>query len=114
MGLGRVLTALGHSPLLVSLCLGRGNARGAGGDSGTEDGAIPVILPLVPWAHLPREGSAAGAAGGAGGSRCLPGAAERDAPRRVCAHLQLPGQSEGTGGRWDGIHWVGIGWAGSS
>lgn len=90
------------SPGRSSLCPGRGNAGGPGGDGGAEDGAVPLLLPLVPRAHLPREGGSAGATGGAGGPRRLPGAAERDAPRRVRAHLQLPGQSKGTGGRGAG------------
>uniref|UniRef100_A0A803VLL6 SH2B adaptor protein 3 n=1 Tax=Ficedula albicollis TaxID=59894 RepID=A0A803VLL6_FICAL len=104
--------ARSHFPGTLIPLPGRGDAGGPGGGGGAEDGAVPLLVPLVPRAHLPCEGSSAGAAGGAGGPRRVPGAAERDAPRRVRAHLQLPGQSQGTGLGWDGMGWDGMGWDG--
>lgn len=63
---------------------------------GPEDRSLPLLLPLVPRAHLQGQGSISGPELGAGGTRGVPGAPERDAPRGLCPDVQLPGKSKGS------------------
>ena len=53
-------------------------------------------VPVVPRHAVARRGGPLSAAGARRRARRLPGASERDARRRVRAHLQLPGTSQGT------------------
>uniref|UniRef100_A0A8C7HC88 SH2B adaptor protein 1 n=1 Tax=Oncorhynchus kisutch TaxID=8019 RepID=A0A8C7HC88_ONCKI len=62
--------------------------RGGGG------GAPSERVPVVPRDVVAPQGGPAGAGGGYGQPRRLPCAPERDAPRGVRPHLQLPGQGQ--------------------
>lgn len=48
---------------------------------------LPLLLPVVPRAHLQGEGSLPGAKLRASGTRSVPGAAERDPPRGLRPYL---------------------------
>lgn len=52
-----------------------------------EDGSLPFLLPVVPRAHLSREGGPPGSELRAGGARGVPGATERDTQGRLRPHV---------------------------